>query len=62
MVIPEEVEKKDGKWLHRNSGAPVQAGRVEKMSKSKRNVVDPEQIIATYGADTARLFMLSDLS
>ena len=59
-LFPEEVEKKDGKWLHRNSGAPVQAGRVEKMSKSKRNVVDPEQIIATYGADTARLFMLSD--
>ena len=35
-------------------------GRVEKMSKSKRNVVDPEAIIESYGADTARLFMLSD--
>ena len=36
------------------------AGRIEKMSKSKRNVIDPELIISTYGADTARLFMLSD--
>ena len=35
-------------------------GRVEKMSKSKRNVVDPAAIIDSYGADTARLFMLSD--
>jgi leucyl-tRNA synthetase len=43
-----------------DTGAPVTAGRVEKMSKSKRNVVDPELIIKTYGADTARLFMLSD--
>src|SRR3546814_5519514 len=39
---------------------PVTVGRVLKMSKSKRNVVDPEAIIATYGADTARWFMLSD--
>ena len=38
----------------------MNGGRVEKMSKSKRNVVDPELIIKTYGADTARLFMLSD--
>jgi leucyl-tRNA synthetase len=37
---------------------PVERGRVEKMSKSKKNVVDPEQLVATYGADTARLFSL----
>ena len=36
------------------------AGRVEKMSKSKRNTIDPTAIIEGYGADTARLFMLSD--
>ena len=59
-LFPEEVEKKDGSWQHRDTGKAVLAGRVEKMSKSKRNVVDPEQIISTYGADTARLFMLSD--
>jgi leucyl-tRNA synthetase len=38
----------------------VRVGRSESMSKSKRNVVDPETIIETYGADTARLFMMSD--
>jgi leucyl-tRNA synthetase len=37
---------------------PVEKGRVEKMSKSKKNVVDPEHLISTYGADTARLFSL----
>ncbi|MCZ6606876.1 MAG: class I tRNA ligase family protein, partial [Alphaproteobacteria bacterium] len=40
--------------------APVTVGRSEKMSKSRNNVVDPQAIIDTYGADTARLFMLSD--
>ena len=39
---------------------PVEIGPIEKMSKSKRNTVDPDDIIATYGADTARWFMLSD--
>jgi leucyl-tRNA synthetase len=42
------------------SGAPVEIGSIEKMSKSKKNVVDPDDIIASYGADTARWFMLSD--
>ena len=42
------------------SGAPVNIGSIEKMSKSKKNVVDPDDIIASYGADTARWFMLSD--
>jgi leucyl-tRNA synthetase len=39
---------------------PVEIGSIEKMSKSKRNTIDPDDIIATYGADTARWFMLSD--
>ena len=39
---------------------PVEIGPIEKMSKSKRNTVDPDEIIETYGADTARWFMLSD--
>jgi isoleucyl-tRNA synthetase len=38
----------------------VTIGSIEKMSKSKRNVVDPDDIIDSYGADTARWFMLSD--
>ncbi|CAM5508993.1 Leucine--tRNA ligase OS=Afipia felis OX=1035 GN=leuS PE=3 SV=1 [Afipia felis] len=42
------------------TGAPVEIGSIEKMSKSKRNTIDPDDIIATYGADTARWFMLSD--
>ncbi len=60
-LFPEEVRKTDdGGWVHAETGAKVALGRSESMSKSKRNVVDPENIIATYGADTARLFMLSD--
>jgi len=46
--------------VHRETGEPVTVGRVEAMSKSKRNTVDPGAIIARYGADTARWFILSD--
>ncbi|MGY8992088.1 MAG: class I tRNA ligase family protein, partial [Rhodospirillales bacterium] len=49
-----------GNAVHVKSGKPVTIGRSEKMSKSKLNVVDPAMIIDAYGADTARLFMLSD--
>ncbi|CAN7694183.1 leucine--tRNA ligase [Bosea sp. LjRoot237] len=42
------------------TGVPIEIGPIEKMSKSKKNVVDPDDIIASYGADTARWFMLSD--
>ncbi|MEO5805346.1 leucine--tRNA ligase [Devosia sp.] len=45
---------------HFKTGQPITIGSVEKMSKSKKNVVDPDEIVATYGADTARWFMLSD--
>ncbi len=43
-----------------DTGAQIAIGPIEKMSKSKKNVVDPDDIIASYGADTARWFMLSD--
>ncbi len=43
-----------------SDGSPVEIGSIEKMSKSKKNVVDPDDIIDSYGADTARLFMISD--
>lgn len=46
--------------FHVETGAPIEIGAIEKMSKSKKNVVDPDEIIASYGADTARWFMLSD--
>ncbi len=73
MICHETYKGADGKWLFPTeistdeagavvdgNGAKVTRGRSEKMSKSKRNVVDPEEIIQSYGADTARLFMLSD--
>ena len=44
----------------KTTGAPVEIGGIEKMSKSKKNTVDPDDIIGSYGADTARWFMLSD--
>ena len=60
-LFPEDVERApDGALFEKAGGRPVKLGPVEKMSKSKRNVVDPEAIIAAYGADTARLFMVSD--
>ncbi len=60
-LYPEEVERlPDGSAVERQGGAPVTVGRIEAMSKSKRNTVDPGAIIARYGADTARWFILSD--
>ncbi len=59
-VLPDDVVSEDGQLSQRSSGGKVQVGRSEKMSKSKKNVVDPAYIIDAYGADTARLFMLSD--
>ena len=55
----EEIEGKRRATLLAD-GTPVEIGSIEKMSKSKKNVVDPDDIIASYGADTARWFMLSD--
>ena len=60
-LSPDEVtSSEDGKPVHVDLGTPVTIGRSEKMSKSKKNTVDPAHIIETYGADAARLFMLSD--
>ena len=58
---PEEIEVGEGGALiERATGAAVRRGRVEKMSKSKKNTVDPEPILDRYGADAVRWFMLSD--
>jgi leucyl-tRNA synthetase len=46
--------------FHVKTSEPIEIGSIEKMSKSKKNTVDPDDIIASYGADTARWFMLSD--
>ena len=69
MVTHETYRSFDGRWLAPEevrdgveiaSGQPVTVGRVEKMSKSKKNTVDPEPIVDQYGADAVRWFMLSD--
>ncbi|MCF2514978.1 leucine--tRNA ligase [Sphingomonas sp. G124] len=74
MVTHETYESLDGRWLNpdevavaengalveRATGTAVRLGRVEKMSKSKKNTVDPEPILDRYGADAVRWFMLSD--
>jgi len=69
MVTHETYKAPDGRWLSPDeiengvvieTGEAVTRGRIEKMSKSKKNTVDPAAIIEQYGADAARWFMLSD--
>jgi leucyl-tRNA synthetase len=55
FLYPEEVS---GNLICAKCGSPVQVGRTEKMSKSKKNVVDPDFLVQKYGADTVRLFCL----
>ncbi len=59
-LSPNEVERRGSEVYERATGFPVRAGRVIKMSKSKKNVVDPDDFIAKYGADAVRWFVLSD--
>ena len=59
-VEPDNVELKGNKAFLKSNNQELEIGRSEKMSKSKKNIVDPMSIIDKYGADTARLFMLSD--
>lgn len=59
-VYPHELKDADGSFVHADTGAPITVGRIEKMSKSKRNTIDPSDIMTSYGADAARLFILSD--
>ena len=59
-LFPNQVMKENNIFFHVDTKETVVAGRIEKMSKSKKNVVDPQQIIQSFGADTARFFMLSD--
>ncbi len=59
-LSPDQVRREGDIWTIIDSGAPAVAGRIEKMSKSKKNVVDPDDIVDQYGADAVRWFMLSD--
>jgi len=59
-VTPKEVSLRGGGRVLVATGEPITVGPIESMSKSKKNVVDPDDIISAYGADTARWFMLSD--
>ena len=59
-LSPGEVRKNGDDWVRIEDGEPVTAGRVEKMSKSKKTGVDPDDMVDRYGADAVRWFMLSD--
>jgi len=57
---PNEVTRDGDTWIETATGAIATAGPIEKMSKSKKNTVDPDAIISQFGADVARWFVLSD--
>ena len=60
-VSPDEIISKDGKkFLKKDNAKIIKVGPSESMSKSKKNTIDPENIINSYGADAVRLFILSD--
>ena len=59
-LSPEDIEKRDDGVVELATGNAVVVGRIEKMSKSKKNTVDPGPIVDQYGADAVRWFMLSD--
>ncbi|MFU7502658.1 MAG: leucine--tRNA ligase [Candidatus Tisiphia sp.] len=59
-LYPDEVIKQSDEWVNKNNGEEVFQGRIEKMSKSKKNVVDLESILTNHSADAIRLFVLSD--
>lgn len=57
---PDDVEKHENMYRHKETHEAIKVGRMEKMSKSKKNLIDPQQLIEMYGADAVRLFILSD--
>ena len=60
-VSPDEIVNINGeKFLKKDSSQKIKVGPIESMSKSKKNTIDPEEIIKNYGADSVRLFILSD--
>tara|TARA_B100001057_G_scaffold260938_1_gene261148 strand:- start:3735 stop:6074 length:2340 start_codon:yes stop_codon:yes gene_type:complete len=59
-VMPKEVVSKDGKLIREKTMELIEEGPCEKMSKSKKNVIEPDEILDSYGIDATRIFMISD--
>ncbi len=59
-VMPKDVALVDGKLVHQKTKETIIEGPTEKMSKSKKNVIEPSEILDNYGIDATRIFMISD--
>ena len=59
-VMPIDIALVDGNLIHQKTKEKIIEGPIEKMSKSKKNVIEPKEILDSYGIDATRIFMISD--
>ena len=59
-IMPKDVAMRENELINLHTGEKIKAGQVEKMSKSKKNVIEPDEILENYGINATRLFMISD--